>query len=60
MWEQTKAVSIEVEHPAKKATDIRWLFEELRVSVFAQELGVADKISVPRIESLLGNLKKAE
>ena len=60
VWEQTKAVSIEVEHPAKKATDIRWLFEELRVSVFAQELGVADKISVPRIESLLGNLKKAE
>ena len=60
VWEQTKAVSIEVEHPAKKATDIRWLFEELRVSVFAQELGVVDKISVPRIESLLGNLKKAE
>ena len=60
VWEQTKAVSVEVEHPAKKAMDIRWLFEELRVSVFAQELGVADKISVPRIESLLGNLKKAE
>ena len=40
--------------------DIRWLFEELRVSVFAQELGVVDKISVPRIESLLENLKKAD
>jgi len=35
------------------------LFEELRVSVFAQELGVVDKVSVPRIESLLGGLNKA-
>ena len=40
----------------EKAIAIRWLFEELRVSVFAQELGTIDKVSVPRIESLLGKL----
>lgn len=60
VWEQTKAVSVEVEHPLEKAVQIRWLFEELRVSVFAQELGVADKVSVPRIESLLDGLKKSD
>ena len=32
---------------------IRWLMEELRVSVFAQELGTADKVSVSRLEKLL-------
>jgi len=58
VWEQTKSVSVDVEYPKSKAMEIRWLFEELRVSVFAQELGVVDKVSVPRIESLLGNLKK--
>jgi len=58
VWEQTKAATIEAGHPSKKAIDIRWLFEELRVSVFAQELGVTDKVSVPRIESLLNALKK--
>ena len=28
----------------------RWMIEELRVSLFAQELGTAEKVSVPRLE----------
>lgn len=32
----------------------RWLFEEYRVSVFAQELGTAQPVSVKRLEALLG------
>ena len=32
---------------------LRWLMEELRVSVYAQELGTTDKVSVGRIETLL-------
>ena len=32
----------------------RWLFEEYRVSVFAQELGTAQPASVKRLEALLG------
>ncbi|MFI4861116.1 MAG: ATP-dependent RNA helicase HrpA [Phycisphaerales bacterium JB063] len=29
---------------------LRWMIEELRVSLFAQELGTAEKVSVPRLE----------
>ena len=32
----------------------RWLFEEYRVSVFAQELGTAQPVSVKRLEALIG------
>ena len=38
---------------------IRWLMEELRVSVYAQELGTADKVSVARLEALLEKAAKA-
>lgn len=39
--------------------NIRWLMEELRVSVYAQELGTVDKVSVGRLESLLEKAGKA-
>jgi ATP-dependent helicase HrpA len=32
----------------------RWLLEELRVSLFAQSLGTAESVSVPRIKKVLG------
>ncbi|MCA1963456.1 MAG: ATP-dependent RNA helicase HrpA [Prosthecobacter sp.] len=32
----------------------RWLFEEFRVSIFAQELGTAQPVSIKRLEALLG------
>ncbi len=55
VWERVKrgVVSLPTD---PKIIAVRWLFEELRVSVFAQELGTADKVSVPRIESLLEGL----
>jgi ATP-dependent helicase HrpA len=34
--------------------EFRWLFEEFRVSVFAQELGTAQPVSIKRLEALLG------
>lgn len=34
--------------------EARWLLEELRVSLFAQELGTSQKVSVKRIRNLLG------
>jgi ATP-dependent helicase HrpA len=34
--------------------EIRWLIEELRVSLFAQPLGTSTKVSLPRIRKLLG------
>ena len=33
----------------------RWLMEELRVSLFAQELGTSQKVSVKRIRNLVSN-----
>jgi len=32
----------------------RWLFEEYRVSIFAQELGTAQPVSLKRLEALIG------
>ncbi len=32
----------------------RWMFEEYRVSIFAQELGTAQPVSLKRLEALLG------
>lgn len=58
VWEQVKVQYERTASPTyEKAIAIRWLFEELRVSVFAQELGAVDKVSVPKIESLLGKLE---
>ena len=58
VWEQVKVQYERTTSPTyDKAIAIRWLFEELRVSVFAQELGAADKVSVPKIESLLAKLE---
>lgn len=45
-WEQ------EVKDSNREA--FRWLFEEYRVSIFAQELGTAQPVSVKRLEALMG------
>ncbi|MBT4097462.1 MAG: DUF3418 domain-containing protein, partial [Gemmatimonadetes bacterium] len=37
----------------------RWLLEEFRVSIFAQELGTAQKVSVKRLETQLEAVEKA-
>ena len=55
VWERIK-VGLQTHASDVKLHSVRWLFEELRVSVFAQELGTAEKVSVPRIESMLDAL----
>jgi ATP-dependent helicase HrpA len=37
--------------PEARHAEFRWLLEELRVSIFAQELGTAEKVSVQRLKS---------
>ena len=37
--------------------DIRWAFEELRISLFAQELGAKEKVSVSRLENRVAELR---
>jgi ATP-dependent helicase HrpA len=39
--------------PEKNRGEFRWLLEEFRVSIFAQELGTASPVSVRRLEALL-------
>ena len=36
---------------------VRWSFEELRISLFAQELGAKEKVSVSRLENRVADLR---
>jgi ATP-dependent helicase HrpA len=38
---------------------LRWLVEEFRVSVFAPELGTAEKVSPARLDEALAELRKS-
>ncbi|HVT73859.1 MAG TPA: ATP-dependent RNA helicase HrpA [Lacunisphaera sp.] len=43
--------------PDPRARHFRWLVEEFRVSLFAQELGTAEPVSAVRLERLRGELQ---
>lgn len=57
-WEQAvrRAASSSAD-PARDATlaDVRWMLEELRVSLFAQQLGTPQPVSVKRIRTALAS-----
>ncbi|MDO5495711.1 MAG: DUF3418 domain-containing protein, partial [bacterium] len=56
LWEQAvEAQSRMAPDPARDRVlaDVRWLLEELRVSLFAQQLGTAGKVSDVRIRRLI-------
>ncbi len=60
VWEQFKALPENRENDLEyheQYQALRWAFEELRVSLFAQELGTIEKVSVARLESRLGKLR---
>ena len=48
LWERYQAL-----HADDTPEDIRWLLEELRISLFAQELKTAERVSIQRIDRLL-------
>ena len=61
VWEAFKAQPLERdEDPAYREARnrLRWAFEELRISLFAQDLGTSEKVSVSRLENRVGELKK--
>ncbi len=61
VWEAFKALPREREDdPDYRAAlnELRWAFEELRVSLFAQDLGTAEKVSVSRLENRVQELVK--
>lgn len=56
-WQRVEAVA-SVEGPlslvrSAELADVRWMIEELRVSLFAQQLGTSQPISVKRIHTIL-------
>lgn len=48
-----EALALVAKAPADKADSVRWLIEELRVSIFAQVLGTAEPVSVQRIRKAI-------
>ncbi len=44
---------------AEGLAELRWMIEELRVSLFAQKLGTAHPVSVPRIQAAMDAVEEA-
>ena len=59
VWEAFKALPLAREEDpdyARARTALRWSFEELRISLFAQDLGTREKVSVSRLENRVAEL----
>ena len=61
VWEAFKALPVAREGDPDYAvarTALRWAFEELRISLFAQDLGTREKVSVSRLENRVAELRE--
>ncbi len=58
VWERIKS-AIDDPRTGRQMQQLRWMFEELRVSVFAQDLGTAEKVSLGRVETRLEKILSA-
>lgn len=61
VWEKFKALPATSDQSAvynNKHNDLRWAFEELRISLFAQELGTEGKVSISRLEKRIWELQQ--
>jgi ATP-dependent helicase HrpA len=47
------------QQPPRYGSELRWMLEELRVSLFAQQLGVKGKVSIQRLERLLEEAERS-
>lgn len=56
-WEQSWASVAAVGEP--RAAELRWLLEEYRVSLFAQEMGTSVAVSDKRLEALLREIRRS-
>ena len=50
-WQERAAAAREAGRRDPRLEEIRWMLEELRVSLFAQQIGTAYPVSVKRIEA---------
>jgi ATP-dependent helicase HrpA len=61
VWESFKSLPVDRDDDPdyrRAHNDLRWAFEELRVSLFAQDLGTREKVSVSRLENRVNDLVK--
>ena len=59
VWEQFKALATDKDDsPDYRSAHntLRWAFEELRISLYAQDLGTSEKVSVSRLENRVQEL----
>ncbi|MCB1754025.1 MAG: ATP-dependent RNA helicase HrpA [Gammaproteobacteria bacterium] len=59
LWERYKQMPKHLEHVEdyeEQRLEIRWLIEELRVSIFAQTVGTSEKVSIKRLETRMQGL----
>jgi len=49
-WRERSATAAAAEREDERLEEIRWMLEELRVSLFAQQLGTAYPVSVKRVD----------
>jgi ATP-dependent helicase HrpA len=49
-WRERRAAAAAAEREDERLDEVRWMLEELRVSLFAQQLGTAYPVSVKRVE----------
>ena len=47
-----------IENYEGQRRELRWLLEELRVSIFAQSIGTSEKVSIKRLETRMKALLK--
>lgn len=57
LWDACKCL-LAKENPPDGAHDLHWMIEELRISVFAQSIGTAIKVSHKRVEKKIQDLTK--
>ncbi len=55
-WDRYKALRQQVSLVTPELSAYRWMIEEFRVSLFAQELGTAKPVSAKRLDKQLGQL----
>ena len=55
-WDKYKAKRAKVEHESAALREYRWMIEEFRISLFAQELGTAKPVSGKRLDKAWGEV----
>jgi ATP-dependent helicase HrpA len=56
-WREYLKLRASAEVPAEALQELRWLVEEMRVSVFAQELKTAEAVSPKRLQKVIEGLR---